>query len=62
MQNRAQSAMNLVDIMGDMMSIPDSFFTASTGNTMLNGIMNQVDVKEMAEVQTKEFLEPRYEL
>ena len=36
-----------------MMSIPDSFFKASTGREMINGVLKQIDVQERQ--KSKEF-------
>lgn len=46
---------NITDAIQDMMNIPDSFFKASSGRDMINGVLQQINIKDMAEVQAKEF-------
>ena len=46
---------NITDAIQDMMNIPDSFFKASTGREMINEVLKQIDVQEMAKIQAKEF-------
>ena len=49
------SGQNITDAIQDMMNIPDSFFKASTGREMINEVLKQIDVQEMARIQAKEF-------
>ena len=55
MANELMSGQNITDAIQDMMNIPDSFFKASTGREMINGVLKQIDVQEMAKIQAKEF-------
>lgn len=55
MANELMAGQNITDAIQDMMSIPDSFFKASTGREMIDGVLKQIDVQEMAKIQAKEF-------
>ena len=56
MDSKLESAKNLFGVLDDINSIPDSFFKAASGKAMIGGLIDNVNMKEMAEEQKNEFL------
>lgn len=56
MSERLTTGQDIFKIIDDIKNIPDSFFKATSGNAMIQGILDQINIKEMADIQRKEFL------
>lgn len=57
MSEKLVAGQDILGIIDDIVNIPDSFFKASTGNTMVQNMLDQINLDDLVKEQTKDFLE-----
>lgn len=56
MANELMAATDIMSAIDNIMSLPDSIFSAQTGRDILKSVIEQIDINDMAKVQREEFL------